>query len=244
MTPSTFDSCLLHCHKPGLLGIVGLQTDDTLFLANDCFANEEQTKLKAQFPAKEREKLTTGHQLGFNGCIITLNSIKDILTLTQERQCKSLTLIDEAITTSTSSRGAVRSGLTIKDQYIAQRAKGAYIASMSQPETAFDLSFAAQTTNPLKDDVNALNKRLKWQMDNKLRGLNFVKLDINRLRLYIFTDASFANNKDFSSQIGYVLVLADSSNQANLIHWSSTKCKRVTRSVLASELYAMDHSLL
>ena len=25
----------------------------------------------------------------------------------------------------------------------------------------------------------------------------------------------------------------------NLIHWSSIKCKRVTRSVLASELYAM-----
>ncbi|KAI1001842.1 hypothetical protein K3495_g6358 [Podosphaera aphanis] len=79
MTQSTFDSCLLYCHKPGLLGIIGLQTDDTLFLANDCFTNDEQTKLKeAQFPAKEHEKLTADHQLGFNGCIITLNSIKDI----------------------------------------------------------------------------------------------------------------------------------------------------------------------
>jgi hypothetical protein len=27
--------------------------------------------------------------------------------------------------------------------------------------------------------------------------------------------------------------------KANIIHWSSVKCKRVTRSVLASELYAM-----
>ncbi|KHJ33634.1 hypothetical protein EV44_g3547 [Erysiphe necator] len=27
--------------------------------------------------------------------------------------------------------------------------------------------------------------------------------------------------------------------RGNIIHWSSTKCKRVTRSVLASELYAM-----
>ncbi|KAI1002382.1 hypothetical protein K3495_g5815 [Podosphaera aphanis] len=132
MTQSTFDSYLLYYHKPGLLGIVGLQTDDTFFLANDCFANEEQTKLKeAQFPAKEREKLTADHQLGFNGCITTPNSIKDILTLTQERQCKSQTLVDEAITTSTSSRDAVRSGLIIKDQYIAQRAKGAYIVSIS-----------------------------------------------------------------------------------------------------------------
>ena len=57
----------------------------------------------------------------------------------------------------------------------------------------------------------------------------------------MFIDASFTNNKDLSSQIGYVLVLADASNRANIIHWSSVKCKRVTRSVLASELYGMTH---
>jgi hypothetical protein len=71
--------------------------------------------------------------------------------------------------------------------------------------------------------------------------LNFVKLDITTLRLIVFTDSLFANNKDLSSQIGYILVLADLSNKANIVHWSSVKCKRVTRSVLASELYAMAH---
>jgi hypothetical protein len=68
-----------------------------------------------------------------------------------------------------------------------------------------------------------------------------VKLDKESLRLIVFTDASFAGNRDLSSQIGYVLVLADGSGRANTIHWSSTKCKRVTRSVLASELYGMAH---
>jgi hypothetical protein len=67
-----------------------------------------------------------------------------------------------------------------------------------------------------------------------------VKLNKESLQLLVFTDASFANNKDLSSQIGYILVLADGTN-ANILHWSSTKCKRVTRSVLASELYAMAH---
>jgi len=57
----------------------------------------------------------------------------------------------------------------------------------------------------------------------------------------IFTDASFANNKDLSSQIGYVIVLTDRNHSANIIHWSSIKCKRVTRSVLASELYGLAH---
>jgi hypothetical protein len=57
--------------------------------------------------------------------------------------------------------------------------------------------------------------------------------------LIVFTDASFANNRDLSSQIGYILVLADGTGCANIIHWSSTKYKRVTRSILASELYGM-----
>src|ERR1700709_2530677 len=92
--------------------------------------------------------------------------------------------------------------------------------------------------DPNESDIKALNKRLQWQLDNQTRGLRFVKLDRNSLRLFVFTDSSFANNKDHSSQIGYVLALADKSNKANIIHWSSVKCKRVTRSVLASELYA------
>ena len=57
--------------------------------------------------------------------------------------------------------------------------------------------------------------------------------------MIVFTDASFANNRDLFSQIGYILVLADRTGRANIIHWSSTKCKRVTRSVLASELYGI-----
>jgi hypothetical protein len=59
------------------------------------------------------------------------------------------------------------------------------------------------------------------------------------LKLVVFTDSSFANNADYSSQIGYVIALADDEDNANILHWSSTKCKRVTRSTLASELYGI-----
>ena len=52
-------------------------------------------------------------------------------------------------------------------------------------------------------------------------------------------NASFANNKDLSLQIGYVLVLVDALNKANIVYWSLIKYKRVTRSVLALKLYSM-----
>ena len=89
--------------------------------------------------------------------------------------------------------------MTPKDQYIAQHARGAYIASVCQLEASFNLSFAAQ-------------------IENANKGLKFVKLDINTLQLLVFTDASFTNNKDLSSQIGYVLILADATKKANIVH--------------------------
>lgn len=238
MQQSTYDSCLLYSTQP--FGVVGLQTDDTLFVGDDEFVEREQEKLiRAKFLAKQRERLTPTHELKFNGGIIRNETTG--ISLTQERQCKNLKPISRTNTTTTSSRGTIRHNLSIKEQYIAQRARGAYVASVCQPEAAYDLSVAAQVTEPTEKDVHTLNKRIQWQIENAARGLWFVKLDKDSLQLMVFTDASFANNKDLSSQVGFVLVLADAKGRANIIHWSSTKCKRVTRSVLASELYGMAH---
>jgi hypothetical protein len=55
----------------------------------------------------------------------------------------------------------------------------------------------------------------------------------------VFTDASFANNANNTSQIGFIIVIADNSGSANIVYWSSIKCKRVTYLVLASKLYVM-----
>jgi hypothetical protein len=71
------------------------------------------------------------------------------------------------------------------------------------------------------------------------RGLTFVPLDISSLSLLVFTNASFAINKDLSSQIGFIIALTDRNQSVNILHWSLIKCKRVTRSVLASKLYAL-----
>jgi hypothetical protein len=110
------------------------------------------------------------------------------------------------------------------------------------------LSVAAQTTEPTADDIKALNVRIQWQIDNAQRGLSFVPVDLTKMKLFIFTDGSFANNKDLSSQIGFLIVLGTERRTGkadnfelygNIVHWNSTKCKRVTRSVLASELYGM-----
>ncbi len=42
-----------------------------------------------------------------------------------------------------------------------------------------------------------------------------------------------------SSQIGYVICLANATSKANIIHWSSIKWKWVTRIILAAKLYGI-----
>jgi hypothetical protein len=64
-------------------------------------------------------------------------------------------------------------------------------------------------------------------------------LDLDSLSLLVFTDASFANNKDLSSQTSFIIILIDRNQSINILHWSSIKYKRVTRSVLASKLYTL-----
>jgi len=271
--PSTYDPCLLYVNdfnpnkeEQGHFAVVGLQTDDSLFLANQPFVDLEGKELgKAKLLSKPLEKLTVQTPLMFNGGLITITKINNKFSnieLTQERQASRI----KTVPISADKRSE-------KNEYVAQRARGAYIATICQPEAAFDLSYAAQATDIEAEDVKALNKRLQWQIDNKGKGLHFVKLQnvslspgsaINMpnsaLKLFVFVDSSFANNKDFSSQIGYVIVMATETVKhtelsfrnsvdgkktitikGNILHWSSIKCKRVTRSVLASELYAMVH---
>ena len=55
----------------------------------------------------------------------------------------------------------------------------------------------------------------------------------------VFINAFFINNIDNTLQIGFVIAIADNSGNINIVYWSSIKYKRVTCSVLASELYIM-----
>jgi hypothetical protein len=81
---------------------------------------------------------------------------------------------------------------------------------------------------------------LQWQINNHFRDINYVRLDSTKLRLMIFTNSFFANNRDLFSQIDYVICLTNSTH-VNIVHWSLIKCKHVTRSVFAAELYALIH---
>lgn len=237
MHQSTYDVCFM-MRTDEVYDVVSLQTDDTLMLGNQAFADLEEAAIaKAGFLAKPREALSSSNALKFNGGVLTLAADGSIY-LSQTAQVANIQLITAEPRTSHGTRGRETGLLTTKQQYVAQRARGAYVASVCQPEAAFDLSAAAQRTDPDAEDVRALNARLQWQIDNPNRGLRFMPLDEETIQVVVFVDGAFANNKDLSSQIGYIVTMRDATGTCNIVHWSSTKCRRVTKSVLAAKLYA------
>ena len=90
MTKSTYDPCLLYRFGP--LGIVGMQTDDKLILADNDFAsNEEEAIKKAKIMTKDREYLTFTQPIKFNRAQIKLDS--DGIVLTKESHVGEILLV-------------------------------------------------------------------------------------------------------------------------------------------------------
>ena len=83
-------------------------------------------------------------------------------------------------------------------------------------------------------------------MNNLKRDLQYVPVNLQLVKVYVFVNEFFANNKDLSFQIGFVLVIsielegiAEFTLTGNIIHTNSTKCKKVIYAMLALELYAI-----
>jgi hypothetical protein len=127
-------------------GITGMQTDDTLIICSPKFSPKKKKIQKAAFRAKPKARLAKSSPMEFNGARLTLES--DQLYLRQKNQSKKLKLVN--------AQAEDRD-----QQYLEQRTRSAYFASICQPKAAFNLSVAAQAHNSDSDNLKRLNKCLK-----------------------------------------------------------------------------------
>lgn len=65
-------------------------------------------------------------------------------------------------------------------------------------------------------------------------NLSYTKIDLKSLFILTYTDSSFQNNHDYSSQLGFMISLADKLKNCCIIHYSSYRSKRVARSSMAA----------
>jgi len=64
-----------------------------------------------------------------------------------------------------------------------------------------------QTAISLAENAITLNKRLHWQIDNLEHDLRYISLTLKNVKLFLFINSSFTNNRDLSSQISYIIIL-------------------------------------
>ncbi len=95
----------------------------------------------------------------------------------------------------------------------------------------------AQVTSKLLDlkYVRLFNKTVSHLKDTADLGLHMQPLDKTSPHLRVFSDSSFVNNPDLSSQPGYIVLLCDKHGNCNVLHYTSHKSRRVTKSVLGGE---------
>ena len=195
MIESTYDSCLFHSIES--FDLIDFQIDDTLIFVSNDFVIKKNEAIKAvNIMIKKRECFNITNSIKFNDMKIEFQKNETII-IKYASYVKNILLIKNQNFSFINAKNIIRKKLNSKNQYVIQRARNTYVISICQFETFFDLAYAAQTINVISNNIVLLNKRLTWQIENKSRKLKYVKFDFDSLRLVIFIDSFYVNNRDF-----------------------------------------------
>ncbi len=114
----------------------------------------------------------------------------------------------------------------------------------SCPDVCVVASKLTQVTEKLFNisHVKQYNTTVRYLQAKRHLSFRTCKLDLERLLVCAYTDALFSPNTDHSSELDYIVSLAEKHNKASFMHYASYKSCRVARSVLGAQTYAFAHA--
>jgi hypothetical protein len=121
----------------------------------------------------------------------------------------------------------------------------------TRPDISCATSMPSRTTKDLfaikpTEHVKELNRIVRNVKTISL-PLLYPRLDLDTLKLVAYTDSSFSNNDDLSSQLGYIIFLSDSTGACQPLYYSRHKIKesdKVSVSVVNPTLNSLETGLL
>lgn len=113
-----------------------------------------------------------------------------------------------------------------------------WITGMSRPDVSF--SYCELSTCQSRPKILDLIKANKTIRDLKSRdvSIKFGPLNLDSIKMAVFSDASYGNLQGGGSQIGFLVFAYDDENSCVPLLWSSRRAKRVVRSTLSAETLA------
>ena len=226
--PSKYDQGIFYYYKnEDIIGIIILFVDDFLWAGT-----QEFSKIINKFKEKFHIGVENNETFTYVGIKLKQNKDKTILIdqFTYIDSINTIPLNKEQISnpqreTTEEERSALRSTLGQLN----------WLSNITCPEISFQVStISSRITKATVSDIKEVNKIVKNVKGNK-HCITFPSLDLSSTHVVMFSDASFNNHPNGSSQGGYIVMIVDKHNQSCPISWKSNKVRRIARSTLAAE---------
>ena len=234
MLISPLDPALFSWRKDGSMkGILCLYVDDILWSGEASFKLEVIDKLSDMFTISNSSSKVFKY--------IGLNIENPDDGTSSIDQCDYITTV-RPIPLSKARMNNKHSELTEKEkgEYRSLVGQLNWIATQTRPDIAFDVcDHSSKFKNATVADICSLNKVVSRLHSTSLKLHYPVMPSFSNCFLECFTDASFANLHDSSSQGGFIIFLSSTEGKRCPIYWESRKIRRVVKSTLAAETLAL-----
>ena len=234
---SKFDKAMFIWRPQGRTeGFLCVHVDDFLWCGSEHFQERIIGGLKNVF------KISKENKSAFRYLGLDLTQSNGLLCVDQSAYVETISPI-ELRGTATAKTSSEHVTPEIHTAYRALVGQLSWACGTTRPDISFDCCvLSTQQTKPSFKNVSDANKSIRDAKSNKY-PLKFQKLDIPSIRIAVYSDASFANLPDGSSQGGHIIFLCDNLMNCVPISWASKKVKRVVRSTLAAETLAATDAL-
>lgn len=118
-------------------------------------------------------------------------------------------------------------------------AKLLWVGRCGRPDILTNATHLANMKEPTGTDAKRANDILAI-LHHRPMTLTFPKLDRDSLRVAVYADYSGSTESAFAkNQVGYIIVLTDSTHRFAPLHWASHRPSRVCRGTTTGELLAL-----
>ena len=236
MTVSSYDESFFFGHQgEELAGLIAIHVDDLMFGGNEWFLSHVMGSLKSKF------KLSTEVEGSF---VYTGLDIKQSFMLINVSQFGYIEQISEIkIDSARVKLNDVPINEVEKKQLRSAAGQLLWVATQTRPDISYGTCIAANSySSGTVRDLKLVNKTIRFMKRNPL-SLKFPKIQFNGAFIIVFSDASFGNLSDGSSQGGHIIFMAEKSGKCCPLTWQSRKIRKVCKSTLGAESWALVDAL-
>lgn len=230
---SVFDEALFYYKVDDKLsGIMVLHVDDFLYGGDKRFQEDVIKKFVCVF------EVSIENCVNFKYIGLELVQTSDCIQINQDKYIHSL----EGINVS-KSRAVKRSELlTVEEKIEIKSVCGQllWVSNNTRPDMSYETSTLCNLgSHGTVSDLLRVNKVINNMKQDKV-VIKYPNLGSpDKWSLSVFSDSSFANLPDGSSQGGFIVFLTDQDGKVAPLSWQSKKLHRVTKSTLSSETLAV-----